>query len=52
MLVAKAAVLFLYSRRVQIVAVPAFALLLLGSNPGAAWLELILVLVLADWAWQ
>ena len=48
MLVAKAAVLFLYLAAVQVVAVPAFALLLLGSDPGAAWLELILVLVLAD----
>jgi len=48
MLVAKAAVLFLYLAAVQVIAVPAFALLLLGASPGAAWLELFLVLLLAD----
>ena len=48
MLLAKAAVLFLYLAAVQVVAVPAFALLLLGASPGAAWLELVLVLLLAD----
>ena len=40
--------LFLFLAAVQVVAVPAFALLLLGADPGAAWLELLLVLVLAD----
>jgi heme exporter protein B len=48
MLVAKAATLFLYLVVVEIVAVPAFALLLLGPSPGQALPELIGVLVLAD----
>ena len=48
MLVAKAAALFLYLAVVEIVAVPAFALLLLGPSPGPALPELIAVLALAD----
>jgi heme exporter protein B len=48
MLVAKAAALFLYLAVVEIVAVPAFALLLLGPSPGQALPELIGVLALAD----
>jgi heme exporter protein B len=48
MLLAKAATLFLYLVVVEIVAVPAFALLLLGPSPGQALPELIGVLALAD----
>jgi heme exporter protein B len=48
MLIAKAATLFLYLAVVELVAVPAFALLLLGPSPGQALPELIAVLALAD----
>jgi heme exporter protein B len=48
MLLAKAAVLFLYLAVVEVVAVPAFALLLLGPGVGQALPELLGVLVLAD----
>jgi heme exporter protein B len=48
MLLAKAVALFLYLAVVELVAVPAFALLLLGPSPGQALPELIAVLALAD----
>jgi heme exporter protein B len=48
MLLAKAAVLLLYLAVVEVVAVPAFALLLLGPGAGQALPELLAVLVLAD----
>jgi heme exporter protein B len=48
MLVAKAAVLFLYLAVVEVVAVPAFALLLLGPSAGQALPDLLAILVLAD----
>jgi heme exporter protein B len=49
MLVAKALALFAFLAAVELVAVPAFALLLLGPGPGiAAYLQLALLLVLAD----
>jgi heme exporter protein B len=48
MLVAKATALFCYLAAVELVALPAFAVLLLGPSPGPALPELIVVLVLAD----
>jgi heme exporter protein B len=48
MLAAKAAALFLYLLAVELVAVPAFAILLLGPDPWQALPELLAVLVLAD----
>jgi heme exporter protein B len=48
LLLAKAGVLFLYLAAVELIAVPAFAVLLLGPSPGPAFPELIAVLVLAD----
>jgi heme exporter protein B len=49
LLLAKAATLLLFLVALQVVAVPLFALLLLGPTPGAgAWLRLALVLLLAD----
>jgi heme exporter protein B len=48
MLFAKAAVLLLYLVVVEVVAVPAFALLLLGPGAGQALPELLAVLALAD----
>jgi heme exporter protein B len=48
MLLAKAAVLLLYLVVVEVVAVPAFALLLLGPGAGQALPELLAVLALAD----
>jgi heme exporter protein B len=48
MLVAKAAVLLVFLVAVEIVAVPAFAILLLGPSPWGALPELIAVLALAD----
>ncbi|MEX2253515.1 MAG: heme exporter protein CcmB [Thermoleophilaceae bacterium] len=45
---AKAAALFLYLVLLELVAVPAFALLLLGPGLGGALPELLLVLLLAD----
>jgi heme exporter protein B len=48
MFVAKAAVLFLFLVAVEVAAVPAFAILLLGPSPWPAAPELVLVLVLAD----
>ena len=48
MFVAKAAVLLVFLVAVEIVAVPAFAILLLGPSPWGALPELALVLVLAD----
>ena len=48
MLVAKATVLLCFLVAVEIVAVPAFAILLLGPSPWGALPELIAVLVLAD----
>jgi heme exporter protein B len=48
LLVAKATALFCYLVAVELVAVPAFAVLLLGPSPGPAFPELIGVLVLAD----
>ena len=48
LLVAKAGALFLYLVAVELVALPAFALLLLGPTPGPALPELLLVLVAAD----
>jgi heme exporter protein B len=46
--VAKAALLFLYMVMVELVAVPAFAVLLLGPDPFGGLPELILLLLLAD----
>lgn len=48
MLAAKAAALFLYLLAVELVAVPAFAILLLGPDPWQALPELLAVLALAD----
>jgi heme exporter protein B len=48
MFVAKAAVLLVFLVAVEIVAVPAFAILLLGPSPWGALPELIAVLALAD----
>ena len=48
MLVAKAAVLLFFLVAVEIVAVPAFAILLLGPSPWGALPELVAVLALAD----
>src|SRR5688500_5793134 len=45
---AKAAGLFLYLCAVELVAVPAFVVLLLGPGPGQALPELLLVLLLAN----
>jgi heme exporter protein B len=45
---AKAAALFLYLVLLELVAVPAFALLLLGPGIGGAFPELLAILVLAD----
>ncbi|HVE68794.1 MAG TPA: heme exporter protein CcmB [Solirubrobacteraceae bacterium] len=46
--VAKAAALFAYLCAVELVAVPAFVVLLLGPGPGQALPELLLVLLLAN----
>lgn len=46
--VAKGAALFLYLAALELVAVPAFALLLLGPGLGGALPELLLILLLAD----
>src|SRR5690242_21190493 len=46
--VAKATVLFCFLAAVELVAVPAFAILLLGPSPWQALPDLILVLALAD----
>jgi heme exporter protein B len=46
--VAKATALFLYLAALELVAVPAFAILLLGPGLGQALPELLLVLLLAD----
>jgi heme exporter protein B len=48
LLIAKAAALFIYLVVLEIVAVPAFGLLLLGSSLGHALPGMILILVLAD----
>ena len=48
LLVAKAAALALYLVAVEIVAVPAFVLLLLGPSPGGELFKLVGVLLLAD----
>jgi heme exporter protein B len=48
MLVAKAAVLFAFLVVVELFAVPAFVVLLLGPGPGQALPELLAVLLLAD----
>jgi heme exporter protein B len=49
LLVAKAIAMFAYLAVVEIVAVPAFAVMLLGPNPGVGALaQLVVVLVLAD----
>jgi heme exporter protein B len=49
LLVAKAVALFAFLAALEVVAVPAFALLLLGPTPGASAIaRLVLVLVLAD----
>ena len=48
LLFAKATALFCYLAAVELVAVPAFAVLLLGPSPGPAFPELIGVLVLAN----
>jgi heme exporter protein B len=48
LLIAKAAALFTYLVAVEIVAVPAFALLILGPSPGPALPALIGLLVLGD----
>jgi heme exporter protein B len=45
---AKGAALFLYLAMVELVAVPAFAVLLLGPDPWAGLPELVLLLLLAD----
>jgi heme exporter protein B len=46
--VAKAAALFLFLTAVELVAVPAFALLLLGPGLGGAFPELLAILVLGN----
>ena len=46
--VAKAAVLFCFLAAVELMAIPAFAILLLGPSPWGALPELLVVLVLAD----
>jgi heme exporter protein B len=48
MLIAKATALFIYLAVVELVAVPAFALLLLEPSPGQALPELVCVMALAD----
>jgi len=48
MLLAKASALFLYLVAVEVIAVPAFIVLLLGPSPGGAFPELLLVLLMAD----
>jgi heme exporter protein B len=48
LLLAKASALFCYLAAVELVAVPAFAVLLLGPSPGPAFPELLGVLVLAN----
>jgi heme exporter protein B len=49
LLVAKAVAMFAYLATVEVVAVPAFAIMLLGPSPGVGALaQLVLVLVLAD----
>jgi heme exporter protein B len=48
LLFAKASALFCYLAAVELVAVPAFAVLLLGPSPGPAFPELLVVLVLAN----
>jgi heme exporter protein B len=49
LLVAKAIAMFAYLAVVEVVAVPAFAIMLLGPNPGVGALaQLVVVLVLAD----
>ncbi len=48
LLFAKASALFCYLAAVELVAVPAFAVLLLGPSPGPAFPELLGVLVLAN----
>ncbi|MGZ8634773.1 MAG: heme exporter protein CcmB [Solirubrobacteraceae bacterium] len=48
LLLAKAAALFSYLVAVELIAVPAFIVLLLGPSPGPAFPELIGVLLLAD----
>ena len=48
LLVAKAAVLFCFLAAVELVAVPAFAILLLGPSPWPPLPELALILLLAD----
>lgn len=48
LLVAKAAALFIYLVALELVAVPAFALLLLGPGLGPALPELLAILLLAD----
>jgi heme exporter protein B len=48
LLFAKATALFCYLTAVELVAVPAFAVLLLGPSPGPAFPELLGVLVLAN----
>jgi heme exporter protein B len=48
MFVAKASVLLVFLVAVELVAVPAFAILLLGPSPWGALPELVLVLALAD----
>jgi len=45
---AKATALFAYLFMVELVAIPAFVVLLLGPSPGAAFPELLLVLALAN----
>jgi heme exporter protein B len=48
MLIAKASALFIYLAVLEVVAVPAFAILLLGPSLGPALLGIILILVLAN----
>jgi heme exporter protein B len=48
LLIAKAAALFIYLAVLEVIAVPAFGLLLLGSSLGHALPGMILILVLAD----
>ena len=52
MLLAKAIALFVFLAVLELVAVPAFALLLLGAAARAALPELLLVLALADIAYR
>ncbi len=48
MLLAKACALFIYLLALELIAIPAFVLLLLGPHSGAGWGQLIATVILAD----